>query len=52
MSEELPSKRENHVLQTDEKISLIFEMLRRWTRSQYPAAYEQLKQDWLEGKIR
>ena len=46
------SKWEGHTLQTEEKISLIFEMLRRWTRSQYPAAYEQLKQDWLEGKIR
>jgi len=48
---ELPSRRESHALQRDEKIDLIFEMLRRWTRSQYPAAYEQLKRDWLEGKI-
>jgi len=48
---ELPSKRVGHALQRDEKIDLIFEMLRRWTRSQYPAAYEQLKRDWLEGKI-
>ena len=48
---EIPSKRGHHALQRDEKLDLIFEMLRRWTRSQYPAAYEQLKRDWLEGKI-
>ena len=50
MTDDFDSKIKRHALQADEKVDIMFRLLVKWFKHQYPVKFEELKQDWLNER--
>lgn len=47
-NEDFESRRRDHGLQPDDKVDIMFLLLTRWFKHQYPVKFQELKEKWME----